>query len=1227
MRDLRYLSTRAGCAALILLLAGLASACHSGNNTTVMVSVTPSTASLTLQGTNQFTATVTNATDTTVTWQVNGVTGGNTTCGTISTNGLYTAPTILPGSTACAGGTSTATACTTTTNGTNTANSGCVLITAVSNQDNRATSTASVTLTSGVTITVTPTGSATCGTMEHLSFIATVSGSSNRKVNWFVNTTQGGNTTLGMITSTTTGDGTLANAAIYMAPATAPSPSAVTIEAQAVADTTQTQSITVNIVTAVAPTLSSIAPLQIPAGAIGEDIYLTGSGFLSTTSVLFSGINISTITGGSITAVDSELIRAHLPASLLGTAGTFTVAAQEQNGTTTTSISVKVVPVRPSLLGATPLTPLTQNSAATTVELTGGYFTPTTTAEWSGTPNNPVSVMPDANFPRTLQASLSSSYLTEAGLFSIAVRTSAASPPRSAINLPVRPVATPSVAVPIGGFSKTNGTTGGPVAVAFNDVTGAALVVDQGTNSLVLLNPALTSIASQVTVGTTPTSVAVDGIRAVALVTDSASNDVADVNLSGAAPALQAQLSCVGTAPVAVGVDELHGRALVVNQNGSAATILDTTQQPMACPMVQSITAISRAAGTVTVTLAAPVTIPGGNGSGFVTISGVTDASFDGTFVVLTGSGTATLTWAQAGAAGNSSGGSASAGSVLATVAVSTGLKPQVAVLPQLGWAIVTPGGAGTLTVVDLVRLSIVFTASITSTTRGVAVNTESKTLLLADPASSSGFLFSLLDQSIVGVALTVGNVGAAANPLTNVGLFLNQGSREAFVVDLRTPAQIGSPVTLGSDPIAVALDPATNLALVADDVDGTVTLVDLGATRSRLAIPEPQILQVSPGIIISSGSAVPLVVIGAGFTAGSQIRLDETAIPTAPLFPGSTRALTASIPVGFLTGPRRIVVDVQNSATLFSNVFNQLVALPVPVGTSPQGVTIDQDQDHALVANAGDGTVSIIDISPARPVTFGSVTSTLTVGSTPLAVGVLSRSELAVVSNSGSSTASVIDLSANTVPATINVGPGPTGIGVSESLGTAIVTDTGSNSVSLFALSNAAGAIPSGLGVDTGPVAAAIAPDLNLAVTAQTSGNDAEILDVSSGTPIFVNRVPNIFSATGVEYDPVNQVFLILSTGSNAIVSLNTTTLLETSIRTGVDPASLAYNFQNGALLTLNNGSGTLSVVDLPNSAVRDVLPIASSSQYAVAVHRRLEFVVVSDAANNRVLLFPLPR
>src|SRR5690349_16242733 len=56
----------------------------------VSVSVDPATASVIITQTQQFKATVSNATDTTVTWSVNGVAGGDANVGTITSDGVYT---------------------------------------------------------------------------------------------------------------------------------------------------------------------------------------------------------------------------------------------------------------------------------------------------------------------------------------------------------------------------------------------------------------------------------------------------------------------------------------------------------------------------------------------------------------------------------------------------------------------------------------------------------------------------------------------------------------------------------------------------------------------------------------------------------------------------------------------------------------------------------------------------------------------------------------------------------------------------------------------------------------------------------------------------------------------------------------------------------------------------------------------------------------------------------
>ncbi len=63
-----------------------------GPSSGITVTVTPSSATLSPGGTQQFTASVTDTTNTSVTWAVDGLFSGNTTVGTISTSGLYTAP-------------------------------------------------------------------------------------------------------------------------------------------------------------------------------------------------------------------------------------------------------------------------------------------------------------------------------------------------------------------------------------------------------------------------------------------------------------------------------------------------------------------------------------------------------------------------------------------------------------------------------------------------------------------------------------------------------------------------------------------------------------------------------------------------------------------------------------------------------------------------------------------------------------------------------------------------------------------------------------------------------------------------------------------------------------------------------------------------------------------------------------------------------------------------------
>jgi hypothetical protein len=62
----------------------------------VGITISPATATVRVKQSRQFTATLTGTANTSVTWKVNGIAGGNTTVGRVSSTGVYTAPRRVP---------------------------------------------------------------------------------------------------------------------------------------------------------------------------------------------------------------------------------------------------------------------------------------------------------------------------------------------------------------------------------------------------------------------------------------------------------------------------------------------------------------------------------------------------------------------------------------------------------------------------------------------------------------------------------------------------------------------------------------------------------------------------------------------------------------------------------------------------------------------------------------------------------------------------------------------------------------------------------------------------------------------------------------------------------------------------------------------------------------------------------------------------------------------------
>jgi hypothetical protein len=149
---------------------------------------------------------------------------------------------------------------------------------------------------------------------------ATVTGSSNQNVSWFVNAVAGGNAAVGTISAS----------GVYSAPSAMLAAGTVTIKAVSAADSSATATTTLTLWNP-SPTLGSVSPQSFATGAF--TLTINGSNFVNGAQVLFAGAGLSTtfVSATKLTATGSAL-----------TAGTFSVTVQNPNPGASQSNSINV---------------------------------------------------------------------------------------------------------------------------------------------------------------------------------------------------------------------------------------------------------------------------------------------------------------------------------------------------------------------------------------------------------------------------------------------------------------------------------------------------------------------------------------------------------------------------------------------------------------------------------------------------------------------------------------------------------------------------------------------------------------------------------------------------------------------------------------------------------------------------------------------------------------------
>jgi hypothetical protein len=198
----------------------------------IIVTISPTSGSVLLGNPATFRATVTNATDTSVNWSVNGVAGGDAAVGTITSAGAYTAPADLP-------------------------TPATVQVAATSQADTKKSASAAVTITSDITLSLTPNpANVELGATQGFQAPVTSSGHPDTAVRWSLSGA-----------ACASGCGAVDASGKYTAPSTLPSPASVTLAAQSVADPSKQISAGITVTSNFSLQLS--APSSVPVGGTG----------------------------------------------------------------------------------------------------------------------------------------------------------------------------------------------------------------------------------------------------------------------------------------------------------------------------------------------------------------------------------------------------------------------------------------------------------------------------------------------------------------------------------------------------------------------------------------------------------------------------------------------------------------------------------------------------------------------------------------------------------------------------------------------------------------------------------------------------------------------------------------------------------------------------------------------------------------------------------------------
>lgn len=260
-------------------------------------------------------------------------------------------------------------------------------------------------------------------------------------------------------------------------------------------------------------------------------------------------------------------------------------------------------------------------------------------------------------------------------------------------------------------------------------------------------------------------------------------------------------------------------------------------------------------------------------------------------------------------------------------------------------------------------------------------------------------------------------------------------------------------------------------------------------------------------------------------------------------------------------------------------------------VGTNPSGVAVSPDGTLAMVANTGDGTVSVLDVD--GPVTL---VDTITVGGEPVGVTFTPDGAEAWVSTWSGNAVKVIDVATLSVVATISAGNGSFSVTFSNDGATAYVINYNGQSVAV--VDTATRVVDRTITGFSYPQTAVLSADgLTLDVLATSS--DIVRLDLTDDS---IENFPLDSFPQNARLTPDGSELWVTLNGSDSIAVLDPVDLSTIAIVPSSDSPMDVEVAPNGRAMLVSHDDG-VDIVDLETRSVLGTIPAMDSASRHIAL------------------------